>query len=286
MNKKQFEVLAWASSYLEEHEREAHVAELLLQHYLQITREVYFQRMRDSVPEKVLQEFKAGVEAHALSGVPVQHLIGSAHFYGRKFKVSEAVLVPRFETEELVQHVIEMVKADFNDKPITVVDIGTGSGVIAITLALELPNAIVYAVDISADALQIARENAATLMADVTFLKGDFLQPILDREINPQIILSNPPYIKLADASTLSDTVVKYDPHLALFGGEDGLDAYRKITLQTRELPGTSDRRICYEIGYDQATDVQAIIKQVYPVSAPICLKDINENDRIISVNL
>lgn len=283
---KQFEVLAWASSYLNKYNRETHIAELLLQHHLDVSRATFFGEMQEIVPGEVVARFKHDIKKHALFGVPAQHLIGSAPFYGRTFKVTGDVLVPRFETEELVHHVIKEVKRYEQEDAITIVDIGTGSGVIAITLALELPHVKVIATDISSEALAIARENAASHQANISFYEGDFLQPVLDRNLSPQIIVSNPPYIKLTDDKMLADTVEKYDPHLALFGGEDGLAAYRKILQQTTVLPERQDRKLYVEIGFDQAAEVTDLIQATYPKSDVVTIKDINQLDRIISTTL
>src|SRR5699024_2022711 len=125
-------------------------------------------------------------------------------FYGRQFKVNEHVLIPRQETEELVHYIINENKQQ--NKPLTIADIGTGSGVIAITLSLELPDTLIYTTDISEQALMIARENAKKLGANVYFLHGNFLNPLIEKEINPHIIVANPPYIKLSQKDTLPDT--------------------------------------------------------------------------------
>lgn len=283
---KQFEVLQWASSYLNEHQREEQVAEILLQHHLNVSRTTFFMEMQQRVSDEVIARLKHDLKQHALFGVPVQHLTGIQPFYGRDFLVNEHVLVPRFETEELVQHVIELVHRNFKGQEVTIVDVGTGSGVIGVTLALELPRVKVYATDISKHALIMAEKNAQIHGAQLTFLQGDFLEPIIDNEINPQIIVSNPPYIKLTDDVTLSDTVVKYDPHLALFGGDDGLDAYRKIINQLSSLPAMNGRKVRFEIGYDQAAEVTDLVIKNLPGSKVESLKDINENDRIISIDL
>lgn len=283
---KQFEVLKWASSYLKGYQREEHVAEILLQYHLNISRTTFFMEMQQVIPEEVLTLFKHDLEQHALFGVPVQHLMGYQEFYGREFIVNEHVLVPRFETEELVEHVIEVVRRDFAEQNVTIVDVGTGSGVIGISLALELPNVEVFAIDISEEALQVAKENACRLGAEIKFLRGDFLGPIIDSGINPEVIVSNPPYIKLEDDVTLADTVVNYDPHLALFGGDDGLVAYRKIINQVSELPEVKDRSVLFEIGYDQAQEVSELAKDAFPDSKIKSFKDINENDRIVSIDL
>lgn len=179
-------------SFLEKNNRETRVAVLLLQHHLNVSRTQYFAQMREDIPQHIIEKFRADVVKHAETGIPIQHLMGYEMFYGRKYSVNENVLIPRPETEELVLHVMEHAP---KDKPITIVDVGTGSGVIAITLALELPNADVYAIDISPDALGMAKKNAEDLAANVTFLQGDFLDPFVKQGLRADIIVSNPPYI-------------------------------------------------------------------------------------------
>src|SRR5699024_5569429 len=134
-------------------------------------------------------KYKADIKAHVETGVPVQHLIGSEMFYGRNFLVNEDVLIPRPETEELVQQVIEATQKHPQDHPLTIVDIGTGSGVIAITLALEIAHAQIHATDISKGALQVAKKNAEQLHASIDFLHGDYLQPIVDKGIEADVIV-------------------------------------------------------------------------------------------------
>lgn len=281
MNKmqKQYEVLHRASLFLEQHHREPRVAEILLIHHLHVSRSEFFMRMQEPVPEDVFEKFKADIKKHAETGIPVQHLTGYEEFYGRSFLVNENVLVPRPETEELVLHVVNEAKK--MDKPLTIVDIGTGSGVIAITLALELPNATVYATDISEAALTVAKENAAQLNKDVNFLQGDFLSPIIEQNVTPDIIVSNPPYIAWDEQETLSETVKNFDPKLALFAEENGLAAYRKIIAQAKEFP--SANMLAFEIGQSQAAAVQSLLEQTFPGSLVQTKKDINGKDRIVS---
>ncbi|PAV31373.1 protein-(glutamine-N5) methyltransferase, release factor-specific [Virgibacillus profundi] len=278
---KQYEVLQWASLFLEKHNRESRVAEILLQHHLQVTRSQFHMMMRDSITDEVIDRYKADILKHAETGIPVQHLMGYETFYGRKFFVNEHVLVPRPETEELVQHVIELGKWSNIPHP-RIADIGTGSGIIAITLALELPDATIYATDISEEALKMAEHNAETLQADVIFRKGDFLKPLIDEEIIPDIIVSNPPYIAKSEEDSLSETVKNFDPELALFAEEDGLAAYKKIIDQSQELI-KSKAAFAFEIGFEQGKAVSGLIKNVYPSSDVEILQDINKKDRIIS---
>ncbi|WP_449355032.1 peptide chain release factor N(5)-glutamine methyltransferase [Virgibacillus natechei] len=281
MTLKQYEVLNRASLFLEKHNRETKVAELLLQHHLQVSRSKFFAKMQDPIPRTVMENFQADIRKHALTGVPVQHLTGEESFYGRPFSINENVLIPRPETEELVQHMINL--AGQKDKQPVIVDIGTGSGIIAITLALEIPNAIVYASDISEEALEIAARNAKQLDVEVTFLHGDFLQPFIDNNIQADIIVSNPPYIAKADMKHISDTVKNFDPELALFAEENGLAAYQKIIEQAHQVI-KDDGQLAFEIGDQQSVSVTALVKKRFPSAEVQTIKDINKKDRIITV--
>ncbi|WP_026907733.1 peptide chain release factor N(5)-glutamine methyltransferase [Paucisalibacillus globulus] len=278
MVQKQYEVLQWASLFLEENNRETRVADLLLQHHLGVSRTQFFAQMRDEIPEHIVDNFRKDIEKHVDTGVPIQHLMGYEAFYGRNFSVNPHVLIPRPETEELVQHVIDHAS---KHNPITIVDIGTGSGIIAITLALELPNAKVYAIDISGEALETAKKNAENLQAEITFLQGDFLSPLLEQNIKADIVVSNPPYISEEERPELSDTVVNHDPELALFADDNGLAAYKKITKQ---LPGVikSGGTVAFEIGYLQGDAVKALLQEKFPESNVTILQDISGKDRIV----
>ncbi len=281
---KQFEVLRWASLFLEKHHRESRVAEILLQYYLGVDRQQFYMLMRDPVPIEIVDKFKAAVEKHAKTGIPVQHLIGHEIFYGREFIVNEHVLIPRPETEELVQHIIQSTDTSGGD-PLTIIDIGTGSGIIAITLALEIPNSIVYATDISKNALEVAEQNAKQLGADVHFLQGDFLQPAIEKDIQVDILVSNPPYIAKSEAPELSDTVKNFDPELALFADADGLAAYQTIIAQA---PQATKRpaQLAFEIGYEQSEAVYALIQETFSESTINTIQDINGKNRIVSAKI
>ena len=150
------------------------------------------------------------------SGEPVQYVLGHAWFYGRRFEITPSVLIPRPETEELVY----WIRADLKDSSrLDLVDIGTGSGCIAVSVALELPQIVVHAIDISAEALDIARTNANTLGAEVRFSQRDVLKRGLDRDYD--IIVSNPPYVSMGEFEALAPAVREYEPRIAL-GHESG----------------------------------------------------------------
>jgi release factor glutamine methyltransferase len=290
MTVKQYEVLHRASLFLEKHAREPKVAEILLQHHLQVSRAAFYSMMQEPVPETIIKQFETDIKKHAETGIPLQHLMGTAEFYGRNFLVNGNVLVPRMETEELVQHVISEVEKTKQamgnaDSSLTIVDVGTGSGIIAISLKLELEGAHIFATDISTEALKIAKQNAQQLNADITFLQGDFLNPFMKQNIKADVIVSNPPYIARKEKTLLADTVKDFDPEIALFADENGLLAYRKIIEQAKSAI-KENGLLVFEIGHEQGEAVEQLIKQVYPHSTIKIIKDINGKDRIVSAKL
>ncbi|MFD1064511.1 peptide chain release factor N(5)-glutamine methyltransferase [Oceanobacillus locisalsi] len=277
---KIYEVLQWASLFLEKADREPKVAELLIQHHLGLSRQEWLFALRDPMPEDKQEQITADIKKHAETGIPVQHLTGHEAFYGRSFQVNKNVLIPRPETEELVLAVKEHV--GLKSEPVRIADIGTGSGVIAITLALELEHAAVFATDISAEALQVAEQNARQLKADVTFRQGDFLTPLLD-EVDPlDVIVSNPPYIATSDIQELSDTVRDFDPELALFAEAEGMAAYYKMIEQMKQMPLKPYTLLAFEIGYTQGKLVKQHIELTFPESHVEIKQDINGKDRIV----
>lgn len=284
---KQFEVLQWAFSFLKKGNREENVADILLQHVTKQSASAYYANMQNQMLKEEIDQFKALIIEHVETGKPVQHMLGYTYFYGRKFTVNKHVLIPRFETEELVQTVIHYIENTYLDQEkVTVVDIGTGSGIIAITLKLELPKINVVATDISEAALEVAKKNAFAYDAQITWQQGDFLQPIIKSGIEPTIIVSNPPYIKEQDRSRLSDTVKNFDPELALFAGDDGLEAYKTIIQQSKEISCNHLDALVFEIGYDQGASVKNIIAESYPSSYITIQNDINGNERIVFATL
>lgn len=273
-----YEALKWASSFLEEAGREHRIAEILLLHELNWNKTKLLTSLREELDEQIFQSFQEKVKRHAETGVPVQHLTGIEYFYGREFCVNNHVLIPRQETEELVQYAIEAVQS--KEKPI-IADIGTGSGVIAITIAKELEQCHVHAVDVSPEALTVAKENARIHQAPVTFYQGSFLEPLQKNEIVVDILVSNPPYIPYEDKETLSDTVINFDPALALFADHHGLAAYEEIVLQAKDVLA-EDGWILFEIGHQQGEAVAQLLKHHFPQSDVKIIKDINKKDRIV----
>ncbi|MGJ7035610.1 peptide chain release factor N(5)-glutamine methyltransferase [Anoxybacillus eryuanensis] len=280
MSSKIYEVLQWASSFFREHGKEETAAEWLLRHHLQMTRAQLFANLREPIDETCKQIFMADVKKHALEHIPIQYLIGYEQFYGRTFIVNEHVLIPRPETEELVSHVL----ARAQKQPLSVVDVGTGSGAIAITLSLERPMWRVYGIDIAASSLEVAKKNAAQLGANVHWLEGDLLQPMIERGIQVDVVVSNPPYIPACDIPALSPVVQK-EPLRALVGGEDGLLFYRRLTEQLPQVV-SAKALIAFEIGHGQGQAVQTMLQQTFPSAYVDVLFDINNKERIVIADL
>ncbi|MEI4768913.1 peptide chain release factor N(5)-glutamine methyltransferase [Psychrobacillus sp. FJAT-51614] len=279
MCKTNYEAITRASSFLEENNREKEVARYLLQHVLKKNYSELMMAMYEEISQDTFRTFWAYVEEHA-TGRPFQYIIGQETFYGRDFLVNENVLIPRPETEELIEDVKKRALKLFDaNKTLQVADIGTGSGAIAISIKKEIPSTIVTATDISIEALQVAKENAQRLDAEIQFIQGDLLAPIANQKWD--IILSNPPYIGQHEAESLSDTVIEYEPHLALFADEDGLQLYRKMAEKLPTMMNIPSF-IGFEIGYEQGPAVQKMLQHAFPNAVVEVVKDINKKNRFV----
>ncbi len=212
------------------------------------------------------------------SGIPVQYIVGNVDFYGYTFKVNKNTLIPRFETELLVEKIIKYINKYFNNE-IKILDIGTGSGCIAITLNKLLDNSRVTAVDISKNALDVARENNKINNTDVNFIESDVFSNINDKY---DVIISNPPYISYDE--DIMDVVYNNEPHMALYADDNGLYFYDKILMECRKY--LNDRFfIAFEIGYKQGNDVINIINKYFDNVNISLEKDYNGRDRFIFVS-
>ena len=194
-----------------------------------------------------------------LKGRPVAYIVGNREFMGLDFYVQEGVLIPRPDTEPLVEELIELCRGKEN---LNILDIGTGSGAITISLAKYLNTSKVKSFDISDIALEVGKKNAISNEVDdrVEFTKSDLFSSIENKSIQFDVIVSNPPYIPKKDIETLHIQVKDYEPYTALEGGEDGLDFYRSITEQSR-MYLKENGILAYEVGHDQAQDVSEIMK-------------------------
>jgi release factor glutamine methyltransferase len=274
MSKKVFEALQWASSFLKEAGREEHAGELLLRHVTGMSRAQLFANVRDDLPQGQWEQFDKAVREHS-QGTPVQYITGTEEFYGRSFMVNEEVLIPRPETEELVYETLKRIEK----RPLKVVDIGTGSGAIAISLKLEQPTLTVFASDIAAESLEVAKENARRHGAEVEFVHGDLLQPF--RGGNFDVVISNPPYIPVSDIETMSVVVTEHEPHRALFAGEDGLDFYRRFMEELPEVLAPV-ALVGFEIGAGQGEAVADLFRKAFKNVKVEVVNDINGKDRMV----
>ncbi|KZN95265.1 protein-(glutamine-N5) methyltransferase, release factor-specific [Aeribacillus pallidus] len=276
---KVFEALKWASSFLKQAGRDENAGELLLLHHMKKSRASLLADLRMDIDKQVWEIFQQDVQKHA-QGMPVQYIIGCEQFYGRPFKVNEHVLIPRPETEELVQGVLLRSERLFSEREqIDVVDIGTGSGAIAVTLALENKKMRVSATDISEKALAVAKENSEKLCANVHFYQGDLLNPIINAKQKADVVVSNPPYIPDEEIMELSTVVKDWEPTLALSGGADGLLYYRKIVEQLPDViryPGL----IAFEIGHGQGKVVKSMLENRFPKAEVQIEYDMNGKER------
>ena len=248
-------------------------ARLLLQYILKKPRQYLIVYDNKEIDKKEQWEYFVNIEK-LTKGVPLQHITHTQEFMKMDFFVNENVLIPRPDTEILVEEVIKIAKKI--EKP-RILDLCTGSGAIAISIAKNIPTAEVYAIDISEKALEVAKKNANRLDTNVKFVKSNLFSNI--GKVKFDIIVSNPPYIKKEDIKLLSEEV-KNEPIIALDGGYDGLDFYRKISSQAIDLKFGS--YLCFEIGYDQKEDVTEIIKDTKRYNDIYSKKDLYGNDRII----
>ena len=234
-----------------------------------------FAIQQEITPEE--KEFVESIYKQLVAHVPAQYIIGHAEFYGMELKVDERVLIPRPETEELVELILTE-----NAKPNqSVLDIGTGSGAIALALAKNRPDWLVTASDISPDALNLASENASLQDLKISFKKSDCFAEIAE---NYDIIVSNPPYISRADESEVGLNVLHSEPHLALFAEEDGLAIYRKIAQEAKNHLREGGK-IYLEIGYKQGHSVPALFRKYLPEKRVRTLKDQFGQDRMVVVD-
>ncbi|MCC0645896.1 MULTISPECIES: peptide chain release factor N(5)-glutamine methyltransferase [unclassified Clostridioides] len=253
--------------------------ELLLQKALGDVDRLYIHlNLNKELAEEQKTKF-IGFAEERINGRPIAYIVEKREFMGLDFFVKEGVLIPRPDTETLVEEIIEICK---DGKNVSILDIGTGSGAITVSLAKYIENSNVTSFDISEIALEIGKKNAIINEVDekIEYIKSDLFTALNDSNIKFDIIVSNPPYIKKQDIETLHTQVKDYEPYNALEGGEDGLDFYRKITEQGKKYLNECGI-LAYEVGHNQAEDVINIMKsngykQIYTK------KDIQGIDRVV----
>jgi release factor glutamine methyltransferase len=242
-------------------ENDRRAARILLSHVLGVNQEHLIARPDCQVPDAHFESYMTLVARRA-AGEPLQYLTGRQEFYGLDFTVTPAVLIPRPETEIIIDRA--MILAGRRAGTITIADLGTGSGCIAITLAVKLPAARIIAIDISGPALEVARANAGNhgVAGRIEFLQGDAFAALEARggESQYDLIVANPPYVPEGDTSLLQHEVRDYEPAVALFGGKDGLDFYRRLAREGSEYL-KPDGYCVLEIGYKQLDQVSKIVE-------------------------
>ena len=255
-------------------------AQLLMLELANLEAHNLYMEYDEEVPQDLLEAFEAGIRRME-QGEPLGHVLGFEWFYGYRFKVNPDVRIPRPETEELVANILAAYDECFDGQDVDVIDVGTGSGAIAIALRKEEAHLQVTASDISEQAVAVARKNAADNAADVTFLTGDMLEPFIEAGIRCDILVSNPPYIPVHEQ--MEHSVVDFEPHVALFGGEDGLKFYREIFANAHRV--IKEKAIlAFEMGYDQGERLRALAKEHFPDARVEIIKDLSGKNRMLFV--
>lgn len=234
----------------------------------------------DSIKGENYNSFQLAVE-RLQKYEPIQYLIGDTEFYGLNLNVNASVLIPRPETEELVSWILEDIKSqNLNSEPLSILDIGTGSGGIAIALAKNMSHAKIFALDVSKEALKVAKSNASLNNVDITFLEENILDWCADN-LNFDIIVSNPPYVRESEKNMMSINVLNHEPHLALFvKDDDALLFYRKITQISKQLLNDNGS-LYFEINEYLGENMQHLMEEVGFKQIEL-KQDLFEKDRMI----
>lgn len=250
-------------------------AEVLMRHVLGLSRVELYHRLFDTLAEPDAANYSRLIDRLA-AGEPLQYLIGHIEFYGLDFYVNSSALIPRPETELLVEKTIALVRqiANRDPRPVTIGDIGCGSGAIAVTLAKHLPEATTLALDISPDALDLARRNAARhTVTNIEFIQSDLLEALAGRHLD--IICANLPYVPTSEAESN-----RFEPQLALDGGTDGLDVIRRLVKQIAARDGKPEW-VLLEFGTGQSAAVKTILDRELPCSQTEIIRDLIPLERV-----
>lgn len=265
------DLLFFAKQHIHSDHAKLLLAELLHKNALELLNYLDYQ-----VDEKTTKLYKEAVKALE-EGKPLQYVIGYVNFYGNQFIVNENVLIPRYETEELVEKTINFSKKFFT-KPVDIIDLGTGTGVIGLTLEKKLSTNSVDLVDISEKALEVTHQNCVKLNSKANLIHSDMFENV-DKKYD--IIISNPPYIKTTEE--IEAIVKNNEPSIALYAGEDGLDCYRKI-LKSIKSHMKDKCLVAFEIGMTQAENIKRIIAENLEDVKVEVYKDLSERDRMIFI--
>lgn len=276
---KIFNIRQIAKNKILEKNLDPSVINLLLEDVLGLSNQEILMKNILDLDEDKTSRFFSLLDEYLKNEKPIQYILGYTYFYKRKFKVNKNVLIPRFETEELVYHALKIIK-EYNYSKI--VDIGSGSGNINITLKLENENLNVIGLDISKDALNVSKENALNLKADVSYYESDLLSYLIDNNIKVDLIISNPPYIDIND-NEVDEIVRNNEPSLALFASDNGLYNYKKIIDDFKKILNKNGS-IIFEIGYTQGDILKEYALNKYQNIDVKIIKDIDKKDRILFI--
>lgn len=238
-------------------------------------------KLHDPIESKEIIRLTKAIDKYIVDKYPVQYILGYTYFYGYKINVNKNVLIPRPETEELINYVLHYYNQEFLNQDVDVVDIGTGSGAIAIALSKENKHMNVFATDISKKALDVAIENAKNNNAKINFLEGDMLSPLIRKELKFDMLISNPPYIPQNDY--VEEIVKNNEPNIALFGGDDGMKYY-EIILSSASKILKKKNLIAFEHGYNSKEKLIKLKNKYFPDGKLICIKDLNNKERIMII--
>ena len=265
------ELLVYGKGHIHSDHAKILLAELLHKNPLELL--LYLQ---ESVSKEVEEKYKQEIEALE-QGRPLQYVIGNVNFYGINFEINNNVLIPRFETEELVENTINYIKKYFTE-PVDIIDLGCGSGVIGLTLEKKVSTKTVDLIDISPKALEVVHKNCGNLNSKANLIKSDMFTNVTKKY---DVIISNPPYIKTTEE--IEKIVKNNEPELALYAGEDGLDCYRKI-LKDIDKHMKDKCLVAFEIGHTQADDIKKIIENYLDDVTIIVKKDLSNRDRMLFI--
>lgn len=277
------ELLRSAELQLDANGSERSIAKILLVDALAMESYEILMRLDEAVSPEAEVKFTTNLNRFIEKNEPVQYIIGYEYFMGRNFHVSESVLIPRPETEELVYNVLDIIDESFADLDvIRCCDVGTGSGAISISLAAECEKVSMIATDISEEALVVAKRNAQDFAPRVQFLAGDMVKPLVEAGVVVDIFISNPPYIPVEE--TVDALVKDNEPHVALFGGNDGLYFYREIFNHVKAILAPERSVLAFEMGYDQGERLSVLAQAEFPEAIVEIKQDINGKDRMLFI--
>lgn len=259
---------------------------LILSKLMDVDKSYLYAHGDGTVPEEIVLKFRSWIKRRK-GGYPLQYLLGVQEFMGLELEVSEGVLIPRGDTENLVYYLADYIEANYFDKEFTLLDIGIGTGAISLAIAKEFPKGKIYGVELHDKPFQIAERNRQKYSLDnTTYYKGNLFSPFSENKWKGffNIIVSNPPYIPEGERKNLQREVSEFEPEAALFAGEDGLGFYRKIAVDSK-MHLKEKGLLAFEIGHDQGQAVSDILRKE-GFQEIVLLQDLEERDRVVAGSL